>query len=1754
MPPVVAAVVSTVISVGTAVLSSVIGQALVSFAVSFALTALAPKPNLGAQVGGHSLNLTTDPATPWQFIVGRAGLGGSLTYWQLSASEQAKLKGVDEEKGRPPNGKLQLVITLADNKVEKLSRAWANEGPITVPSTSGVRTTVPQYRHGGDDHMWITFYNGDHNQTADGNLISNSGGKWTANHRLRGHAYVIVEMDYNAEVYSNGLPKFLWELEGGYLYDRRYDTTAGGDGPQRANNPSSWTISQNPQVLIDNYIMGWRVNDYLWMGMGASLNRRPYETFEAEANVCDETVSTTIENNTEANNPSTAYPYRFPGATYGSQYDYLPEWDGDWPWPNVSNPVNAATTLTQPRYEVSGIIDSSISHKQMLKDILTSCAGTFVENGGRLLSLSEYARTPVMVLNDSDTIVGQPIQSARKKSSHDLVNMVEGRYSAPHELYRATAYPRLFSIESFDEDGGGEHPVTIDFPFEKDRIRVQRLAKIHLAKLRRQYTCAMTVRMKYCVLEAGDVIEVNSLRRGWTEKQFIILDRVINRNLNVTLIMIETDPSDNAWDPNEAGANSSLPVASLGLPSLQLGNVTVVAINVDSADGNVSLPALLVSWDEVDTTYVDRIEIRYRVSGSTDPWITQYAEASMTSITIVEGILPNTAYEVEVVPISDGRRGATGEGSASTGPTYRVASAATFGMYDETAFDNLILGLNTSIADAQQDIVANAQVASDAVAGVQQQVTANAQAASDGIAAVAADLVDAETSFNTGLNNVTSILNTTRDELLADIDVLETGVQNLETITDEHVSQIRTLGVVSNTLDLVPNGAFGSGTVDGWYRVQDNFSVPASALPDIYSFVDSFDNKFSVIRVHQEGTRRNLYSELIDIDENKSYKLRACIRNVGNDAQYYVGLVYFDETGPAFLRYPAASNVTITDAQGWVELESGIISSGGTNTNHMIPAGVVRAQVLVFCNYGAASGVVSYVDNVSFEEKSDFVELTSRLDIVDSVNSDQATRLINVETLSDTTAASVTSLQTTTTDQATDITNLQFADTTHTTNINTALTATSNNATAILNLETTTDSLSSTLSTLQTTTDSTATDLTILTTRVDDTETNITNLLTTTAETASLVTDISVIAASEGLTPNGSFSSGSLDGWYRTQTRTADLSTNDYMFEETFQGEDNLVRVPHTSNRRNLYSGLIPLDTTKSYQLISKIYSESTVGTQFYTGVRYYDLNGATIGGLQYSGFWNTTLTQTDGWVENISDFITGTSVNGTRFTMPESAVYIQVLAFMDFGGTADGDSHLAHLYLRDATVDAASESRFVSIEDVNASQAQSIISLTTTSDNNSSEITTLNTTTANHATTLSSLSTTSSSHTSSIDTLNTTTSTNTTNINTLTTTSDSHSTSINNLNTTTSNNATSINTLTTTSDNHSTSINNLATTTNTHATTLSTLTTTTDNHTSYINTLTSTTDSHATTLSSLSTTSGNHTSSINNLNSTTSNHSTSINNLTTTSDNHSTSISNLNTTTSTHATNLSTLNTTVGSHTASINSLNTTTAGHASSITTLEGTISQTIAFNVTGGQLGLQYVNGGGTTARIAADSIILDGSIQSAHIGNLAVDTLHIAGNAITAREFATQAAAMDISFSHAGSASVAGTNILAQSITTTGGDVYIDVDAWLSTRVHGDVGGSSDNIARAIGQIKIYRNGILRATRVWGQYILDGDNTANERSDILEVANMALFRDQPPAGTHTYQVYAHVYRVTSSATVSGFVPRVRDRSMRLTEYKR
>ncbi len=396
------------------------------------------------------------------------------------------------------------------------------------------------------------------------------------------------------------------------LYDpRKDDTVAGGSGPQRWNEPLTWSSSTNPVVMIYNIRRGITLeNGEVW-GYQAPADRLPLANWIAAMNECEVLVQ------------------RAEGG-----YDYQYE---------------AGIEIKAGPQELGG--DSPIDIEQ---ELLKACSGEIVDVGGDFKIRVGAPSMPVLFITDDDLIVTRPEEYAPFPGLNRTHNGIAANYPEPEALYEPKPAPTRYNAAWEAEDGGRRLMANVQLSAVTSVTQVQRLMQAWINDDRRWRTHIMSLGPSAAILEPLDAIQWDSDWNGYTDKLFEVRQQADDpMSLLQGVTVRERDPSDYDWtSADEEPVLGPAPFAPVPLPYPVIPTPRAVPIYDDSS--NERRPGVEITWDATGLELVDAIHWQIRPAGSTEI----VAEGSTTNVmagavTVSEGIVASTSYEVRLYAIAD---------------------------------------------------------------------------------------------------------------------------------------------------------------------------------------------------------------------------------------------------------------------------------------------------------------------------------------------------------------------------------------------------------------------------------------------------------------------------------------------------------------------------------------------------------------------------------------------------------------------------------------------------------------------------------------------------------------------------------------------------------------------------------------------------------------------------------------------------------------------------------------------------------------------------------------------------------------------------------------------------------------------------------------------------------------------------------------------------------------------------------------------
>lgn len=434
------------------------------------------------------LRASIDPTTPRKLVFGRTAMATDVRYQAFTGSNKEYY---------------WQIVCGASHRAEAIEELWLDD-KLAWSASGGVSSTYAGY-------LQVTAI-------AEGSAANvqsiDAGWGPAAGTRLTGCAYLCIRYKVTGNSkktespFSSSIPSRMTIVGRGMrVYDPRRDSTAGGSGPMRADDQSTWAwavgsdqIGRNPALQMLAWLLGWRINGKLAVGRGAPPARIDMASFIAAANLCDEAVALSAGG-------------------------------------------------SEPRYRFDGIFDEGEDGGSVLTAMSASMHAVLRDNGGRLALtvLHNDLAAPVMTLSEADVI--GPFNWEQTQPLEQHRNVVRGRYTDPsaNALYQLVDYPEA-RIASPD---GIDRILTLDLPGVQSASQAQRLAKQALQRIQHGGVFTATLNAKGWALLVGDPVEWDFAPLGWVGKPMRLVERTIRSDGVSDCVFAEENAAIYAWSAGD---------------------------------------------------------------------------------------------------------------------------------------------------------------------------------------------------------------------------------------------------------------------------------------------------------------------------------------------------------------------------------------------------------------------------------------------------------------------------------------------------------------------------------------------------------------------------------------------------------------------------------------------------------------------------------------------------------------------------------------------------------------------------------------------------------------------------------------------------------------------------------------------------------------------------------------------------------------------------------------------------------------------------------------------------------------------------------------------------------------------------------------------------------------------------------------------------------------------------------------------------
>lgn len=520
----------------------------------------------------------------FQGVIGRQVLGGHKVHY--NEYDNAKFA--------------QHVYVLADHLCDGLESVYIDGRQCNLIEVAGPYANNEQARYRVDGYgalLDIRFHDGRPGQLADTELVARTPG-WDANYRFSGQCYVVVTLQSDREKFGGTSPDMKFVLRGAKLYDPRKDSSIGGVGAQRYNDPMTWAYSNNPGVAAYHFARGFRMNGLRRLGADLSPADLNFESAIAAMNVCDEQVQRP---------------------------------DGTW----------------RNRYELHMTFDDEQAPYAVLDEMCLAMGGVRGEVQGLISFFAGKAKTPVLTITDEDLADGAPIRFTPKQSGVTLFSGVQGVYTHSTE-FTPKAYEPINPAAFVAEDGRSRLQRVDVVPIQ-DAHQAYLVVKQMLYRSRLQATAEITLDLKDLKLECGDWIiwesehsfrgtrtyEIQRVRLDWDEGL-----------ISLELREVSADAfADDAT--SEQVSEPARPRPFFGYQKNVFG-FGVSAVALSGANGE-NLPALKFTYNPITDPAIRGLKVEYRILGDTQVFKTRDTSIDDGVFYEANGVMPGFTYEARAV-------------------------------------------------------------------------------------------------------------------------------------------------------------------------------------------------------------------------------------------------------------------------------------------------------------------------------------------------------------------------------------------------------------------------------------------------------------------------------------------------------------------------------------------------------------------------------------------------------------------------------------------------------------------------------------------------------------------------------------------------------------------------------------------------------------------------------------------------------------------------------------------------------------------------------------------------------------------------------------------------------------------------------------------------------------------------------------------------------------------------------------------------
>jgi hypothetical protein len=302
-------------------------------------------------------------------------------------------------------------------------------------------------------------------------------------------------------------------------------------------------------------------------------------------------------------------------------------------WNAVANSCDEAVSLaaggTENRYELNGIIDTSVARGQILDKLCGGMAGSCPWFNGAFYPIAGVYGSVEMDITDDDVVGAVEVET--RDSSADAFNGVRGIYTGEKNQWQGGDFPEVSNSTYATEDGEVMwKDVVLDFTTSPSMC--QRIVKIMLEESRQDFSEVLPCKLKALRLVPGSIVTRTTAAMGWTAKPFRVKAVGITQTTDAKgnplivpgLAIRETAAGVFDWNNGEETTVDLAPNSTLTDGNSVPDVSGFAAVTAPSAE-QTALPRVKLTWTapaNVLVTNGGKTEIEYKKASESTwtPW------------------------------------------------------------------------------------------------------------------------------------------------------------------------------------------------------------------------------------------------------------------------------------------------------------------------------------------------------------------------------------------------------------------------------------------------------------------------------------------------------------------------------------------------------------------------------------------------------------------------------------------------------------------------------------------------------------------------------------------------------------------------------------------------------------------------------------------------------------------------------------------------------------------------------------------------------------------------------------------------------------------------------------------------------------------------------------------------------------------------------------------------------------------------------